>query len=873
MAELKTQYIIELLRQGQGAVQAEKELRDVQRQMASTSDIARTLTRSLAQLGLGFSIGAIVHESMRAFSESELAITKLNGALRASGQFSEGYSKELQNLASELEKVTKFTDETVLSVQQQLLVFGAAHSQIPQLTETVLNMASGMGVDATSAAFTLGRALSGEFAGIQRQFGLRLRENASDSEKFAQVIEQLGTKFSGLARAEGNTLTGELAKMKNAVNNLQEEFGALILQALIPAARRIRELADPKNREELEKLIAVLKIGILTMGEFGVATLAMRGWGLTTAAFGAGWLKSMADVRAATALTGGAIVSMAASIAAGLGLATASLLTLLEGVKALQAADQMSKSNLGLADQNLALRKQLEAKINEGESGGRIGRKQADDMRTELISAFTPDQVEGPADEFGRTITRPSRNLERESDTVRRQLKTFISQGPPAATDGAAAKALTKEQIEAVMKLQALELDLQALQTSGFERERLDAEKAFNERGAEMEKEMEIAGTSLATRQNLRAENDATLLAQIAEINAKEIEAIEKRREAERQAVDEEVKENLQAVADEKNLRNELTLATLDGFARERLQAEVNHQKFVTQIGEIQGLDRTRLEELIQLSAQARDLEIRKIQEAQAAETRRKDNALSGQRELQTMHQSLSGIVADLEDGISKGLATGILDFATGVENAGEKMKKFFSDLLRGIAEAILQMLILRALAGIFGGTGYGYKLPAAAARGGLFPALDAPSGFGGSVAHLAAGGGLFPAPRMMAAGGIAGAMKLDSPTYFPKFNMIAGEAGTEWAAVLSHPRMMEFGGMPAMVGNAGGNQLALMNASDVARSQSGGSGPIVIEVRYSRDTELRVENRAAERAVVRVTQEIRGGDTALSQAVKSVAL
>jgi len=163
-----------------------------------------------------------------------------------------------------------------------------------------------------------------------------------------------------------------------------------------------------------------------------------------------------------------------------------------------------------------------------------------------------------------------------------------------------------------------------------------------------------------------------------------------------------------------------------------------------------------------------------------------------------------------------------------GLITGAKDLKQSFVDLLKSMTEMVIQMLILKALRGAFG---------LGAAEGGVYPS---------------ASGGIFA----LAGGGIAGVGMVSASTFFPKYNVLAGEAGPEWLTVLSRPRMMEIGGIQAAVGNAGRNQLALTNAADLQRAGPGGR--LVIEVNVSPDAEARITHNSINGAVVRVNANLK---------------
>jgi len=195
-----------------------------------------------------------------------------------------------------------------------------------------------------------------------------------------------------------------------------------------------------------------------------------------------------------------------------------------------------------------------------------------------------------------------------------------------------------------------------------------------------------------------------------------------------------------------------------------------------------------------------------------------------------------------MAESFASGMAGAFVAFVSGTKSAGEAFKEFAASFLQMIAQMILQQMILNALK-----------------SSGLF-------GFAGGGTAMAASGGVFP---RYAASGLAGVSEVSAATYFPKFNVVAGEAGREMLTVLAKPRMMSIGGMDAVVGNAGNNRLAITDADALAR-RGGAGGTIVVEVRGTRDFEARIVNSSVEGAIVRVQNDM-ATDSQLARATKNL--
>jgi hypothetical protein len=216
-------------------------------------------------------------------------------------------------------------------------------------------------------------------------------------------------------------------------------------------------------------------------------------------------------------------------------------------------------------------------------------------------------------------------------------------------------------------------------------------------------------------------------------------------------------------------------------------------------------------------------------------------NALEHREELHTM--TMQQMENQAAQNFAGGFSDAFLSFVQGTKSAEQAFGEFAASFLADIGRMIMQQMVLNMIkSAVFGG--------------------------GGTAVAGAASGGFFP---IMAASGLAGVSSVSSPTYFPKFNVVAGEAGREMLTVLARPRFMDVGGMQAIVGQAGRNTLAITNASDLA-SRGGVSGSAVIEIQPAPGYEATITANAIQGAVLKVTSDL-GQHTPLRQAAKAAAV
>ena len=189
------------------------------------------------------SVIAFLKESVSAFSEQENAVKKLEVALRNQGITSKEVSKQIQDYATSIQKTTTFSDELVIESQALLVSFGLVGDKLNQTTKAALDLSIGMGIDLVTATKLLGKAAAGETETLSR-FGIKISENAKESEKLDLVIEAISKRFGGQATAATETFSGKLAQLKNQVGELQESLGGALVPDLLKLTEQLNIAAQ-----------------------------------------------------------------------------------------------------------------------------------------------------------------------------------------------------------------------------------------------------------------------------------------------------------------------------------------------------------------------------------------------------------------------------------------------------------------------------------------------------------------------------------------------------------------------------------------------------------------------------------------------------
>jgi hypothetical protein len=249
--------------------------RKVKRDLAEVSSQMKTLaTVGIAGIVGGF--GAVVAAS----GKQADAIRQVETRLKSTGGAAGKTSEELQKMASALQNVTRFGDETILEMQSVLLTFTNIEGQVFDRTvPAILDLSTAMGQSLQSSAVQLGKALNDPIKGLSAlsRVGIQftddqkaviesLVETGDVAAAQNVILEELERQFGGSAVAAGDTFVGALTQVKNAFGDLLENAGGLednkeALQELVDF------LQDPETVASARALTGALINGFTTVAD------------------------------------------------------------------------------------------------------------------------------------------------------------------------------------------------------------------------------------------------------------------------------------------------------------------------------------------------------------------------------------------------------------------------------------------------------------------------------------------------------------------------------------------------------------------------------------------------------------------------------
>lgn len=205
--------------------------REMQQQFRKSESSAKGLTngfKSLAKAAGGlFVFSKIIQfskDSVVAFDKQAKAEAQLATALGTT-------SKALTDQASALQKVTLFGDEQTIQAQSLIAAFVKEEEQITRVIPLVQDLAQAKGMDLAGAADLVSKTLGSSTNALSR-YGIQVEGNVGSTERLESLTRGLEAAFGGSARAAAEAGAGPLTQFGNAVGDITEQIGALLLPML-----------------------------------------------------------------------------------------------------------------------------------------------------------------------------------------------------------------------------------------------------------------------------------------------------------------------------------------------------------------------------------------------------------------------------------------------------------------------------------------------------------------------------------------------------------------------------------------------------------------------------------------------------------------
>lgn len=253
------------------------------------NSFTRMAGRLTALVG-GISIAHLARESLEALSVQEKAEAKLAAVLQATGNAAGFTSKQLTDLAAQLQKVTTFGDEATINTEAMLATFTKIRGDVfVEAIKRIQDMATVMDGGLKEATLQLGKALNDPIQGVSalREVGVSFNQqqqqtiqNLVATNRLAEaqgvILEELAKEFGGAAEAMARTTGGQLEQAKNAFGDLAEVIGAGLSPVIVEVANLFTAKANDISAA-IQVAFFAFKEGLSGLGDlFGNVQAGMK---------------------------------------------------------------------------------------------------------------------------------------------------------------------------------------------------------------------------------------------------------------------------------------------------------------------------------------------------------------------------------------------------------------------------------------------------------------------------------------------------------------------------------------------------------------------------------------------------------------------
>ncbi|MFA6845455.1 MAG: phage tail length tape measure family protein [Sphaerochaetaceae bacterium] len=214
--------------------------------LGSTIKGAFTVTAIIAGVK---ALGNAVKQCIDTWAVQEQAYVSLDAVMNNIGKSTGMTTKELTDIASSLQSVTKFGDEAIIPAEQILVATGKLNNEnLPHAIELSLDMATALGTDAAGGAQKLAMALQDPATGLRTLRQANITFSASEKETInsllasgktfdaqSLILDKVANAYGGLAQKVAATPTGKITQINNLLGDVKEGLGEGIVMALEPA--------------------------------------------------------------------------------------------------------------------------------------------------------------------------------------------------------------------------------------------------------------------------------------------------------------------------------------------------------------------------------------------------------------------------------------------------------------------------------------------------------------------------------------------------------------------------------------------------------------------------------------------------------------
>jgi|GEM_PF-1932071 len=246
------------------AEETKKRIKQALSDLRSAANTAGKALSGMIKSGLSYGFKEIIKNTV----ELEKGQAQLAAVLKSTGNVAGFTQDQLNEMGAALADASTFDTGSITKAQTTLLAFsGIVGDKLVKAQQAAADMAARMGMDISSAAETIGRALDVPSQGMaalsrqgfkfseeQKQLIKWLEETGRTAEAQDIILSALEESYDGAAKAARDTFGGALTAVQNNISNLLEGENGSLDGAKAALEEFNKVLTDPKTKEEFAKI-------------------------------------------------------------------------------------------------------------------------------------------------------------------------------------------------------------------------------------------------------------------------------------------------------------------------------------------------------------------------------------------------------------------------------------------------------------------------------------------------------------------------------------------------------------------------------------------------------------------------------------------
>lgn len=230
------------------ATKFESGLKTAERQLQKTAANFQKVGKNLSTY-ITAPIAGLAAVTVRAYDIQAKAEQNLLTALKGRKDI----QQSLISQAQALQKTTLFGDEETIKAQALIAAFVKEEDQIKKIIPLVQDMATAKGMDLAGAADLVSKTL-GSSTNAMSRYGIQVEGAVGSNERLMSLVNGMSAAFAGQAEAAAKVGAGGIVQLKNAVGDLGEQFGKIVVEYINPFIDKLKAFTERlSNMDESTK--------------------------------------------------------------------------------------------------------------------------------------------------------------------------------------------------------------------------------------------------------------------------------------------------------------------------------------------------------------------------------------------------------------------------------------------------------------------------------------------------------------------------------------------------------------------------------------------------------------------------------------------